>query len=308
VAQLGPNNVEMAVYMLAGLSIVSDFPLKGLPLGRHSAAAQHEVVIRRAPVPEALPSVAANGKEVLLDYPKTGRFLVRNGNEILIEPAPLSDEGEILVYLLGTAFGVLCHQRGIPPLHASAIDVADGCVAFVGETGAGKSTLVAALAARGHQVIADDVCFLQLGDNGVVQAWPGVSRIRLWEDAMATLGCDGPGVERETRRYNKYLIPLRPAPNSVKPRRLRRVYALHATPDGGATNLAQIRGVAALEVLMQNVYRLGFAERMGHKPTAFALCAAVARDVPVFRFSRPLGFGVLDEGVEFLQDHLRDLT
>src|SRR5262249_29493195 len=139
-------------YTLAGLCIVSDFPLNGLPTCRTKATAQHEVVVRRASVPERMPA-AANREEVLLDFPETGRFLVRNGNEILIAPAPSSDS-EIGVYLLGTAFGVLCHQRGIPPLHASAIDVADGCVAFVGGTGAGKSTLVAALAARGHQVIA----------------------------------------------------------------------------------------------------------------------------------------------------------
>jgi hypothetical protein len=47
---------------------------------------------------------------------------------------------------------------------------------------------------------------------------------------------------------------------------------------------------------------------MGHKPAAFALCAAAARDIPVFRFSRPLGFDVLDKGVEFLEHHLRDLN
>src|SRR5262249_27834518 len=104
----------------------------------------------------------------------------------------------------------------------------------------------------------------------------------------------------------KYLVPVPAAPHSTKPRRLRCIYALHAAPDGDAANLTQIRGVAALEVLMQNVYRLGLAQA-GHKATAFALCAVTARDVPVFRFSRPLGFDVLDEGVEFLQDHLHDI-
>jgi hypothetical protein len=291
--------------MLAGLCIVSEIPLDGVPICHNRAPERAEVVIRRAPVPEAPPSVA-NGKEVLLDFPDIGRFLVRNGSEILIEQAPSPDDGEIQVYLLGTAFGVLCHQRGIPPLHASAIDVADGCVAFVGETGAGKSTLVAALAARGHQVIADDVCFLQLGDKADVQVWPGIRRIRLWQDAMVALGCDGPGVEREIYRYNKYLIPLRPPLNPTEPRRLRRLYQLYAASVGDTPCVSRLRGAAAVEVLIQNIYRLGLAERMGHKPTAFALCAAAARDVPVFRFSRPLGFDVLDEGIEFLEDHLHD--
>jgi hypothetical protein len=46
---------------------------------------------------------------------------------------------------------------------------------------------------------------------------------------------------------------------------------------------------------------------MGCKPAAFERCAAAARHVPVFRFSRPLGFDVLEQGVEFLEEHLRDL-
>src|SRR5262249_4375351 len=63
---------------------------------------------------------------------------------------------------------------------------------------------------------------------------------------------------------------------------------------------------AAVEVLMQNVYRLGLAERLGYKHHVFRVCAAVARYVPVFRFSRPKDFIVLEDTVEFLEDHLRD--
>src|SRR5262249_7530177 len=148
-----------------------------------------------------------DGTEVLLDFPAVGRFLLRAGKEILMDLAPSSLEDEVRADLLGPVFAVLCHQRGITPLHASAMDVANGCVAFVGDSGAGKSTLVATLAQRGHEIIADDVCFLQLGTDGDVQTWPGISRIRLWEDARAGLGFDGPGVEREIYGYNKYFIP-----------------------------------------------------------------------------------------------------
>ena len=238
-----------------------------------------------------------NGSEVLLDFPRVGRFLVRAGKEILIDPAPASDADEVRAYLLGTAFGMLCHQRGITPLHASAIDVADGCVAFVGASGAGKSTLVAALAQRGHEIISDDVCFLQLDGKGKVQARPGIERIRLWEDAMYALGYDGPGVEREMHGYNKYFIPVRSPRNPLKLRRLRRVYELHSAPDG-AIEVTRLHGAAAVEVLMQNVYRLGLAERLGYKPRAFMVCAAAARDVPVFRLSRPKHFHALEETVE----------
>jgi hypothetical protein len=312
--ELGSRSVDTTAYRLAGLRIVSDLPLSGLPLCRDEIPGGNEVVIRHAHVPESLSSVhvaftdgQCNSNELLLHIPEVARYLVRGGREILVDQSPAASHGDVCAYLLGTVFGVLCHQRGITPLHASAIDVADGCVAFVGESGAGKSTLVAALAARGHQVIADDVCFLRVGAAGNVQVWPGVNRIRLWEDAMTALGYEGSGVERELRGYNKYLVPVRPPANATGPRHLRRVYQLHAAPEGRPPNVSRVQGAAAIEILLQNGYRLGLAEHMGHKPAAFVVCAAAARNVPVFRFSRPTGFDALRQGVEFLEDHLRDV-
>lgn len=177
----------------------------------------------------------------------------------------------------------------------------------MGEFGAGKSTLVAALAARGYQVISDDVCFLQLGSIGYVQSWPGLTRIRLWEGAMEALGCRQPGVERELRGYNKFLIPTQSPPHPETPRRLQRIYQLCAAPKGDPASVNCLQGAGAVEVLIQNVYRLGLAERMGQKPAAFLVCATTARNVRVFRFSRAMGFDILPQGVKLLEDHMRDL-
>jgi len=316
-AELKSHVVERSAYNLGGLCIASDFPLFGLQICLNGAV-QHEVVIRRASIPKELASKAAtfsdgqcigsyNGNEVLLEFPTAGRFLVRSGKEILVDPSPASDDGEVRSYLLGTAFGVLCHQRGITPLHAAVIDVPGGCIAFVGPSGAGKSTLVAALAQRGYPVISDDVCFLRLGTWGRrVQAWPGMTRIRLWEDARAALGYDGPEIEREMRGYNKYVVPVLPLQDAVESRRLLRVYELHAAVRDTA-EVIRLRGTVAIEVLMQNVYRLGLAELLGYKPRAFSVCAAAARDVQVFRFRRPRGFDALSHGLDLLESHIREL-
>src|SRR5262249_242980 len=150
-----------SAYRLAGLRIISEIPLPGLQICRNEARVHDEIVFRRAPIPERLAATTAtlrngiysggyNGRDIFIDISAAGRLLVRAGKEIIVDSAPASDDGEVRTFLLGTAFGLLCYQRGITPLHASAIDVADGCVAFVGESGAGKSTLVAALAQRGH--------------------------------------------------------------------------------------------------------------------------------------------------------------
>jgi hypothetical protein len=310
--------METAIYTLGGLRIASDFPLFGLQVCRNEAQAHCEVVIRCAPIPEGVASATTkfhdqqysgtyNGREVLFDFPAVGRFLLRAGKEILIDLAPSSDYDEVRAHLFGGVFPALCHQRGITPLHASVIDVEGGCVAFVGASGAGKSTLVATLARRGHEIIADDLCFLQLGTNGNVQAWPGISRIRLLEDAKAALGLSGPEVKREMHGSNKYFVPVRPPRNPISSRLLRRVYQLHRVPNG-VTEVTRLHGADAIEILMQNVYASNFAERLGYKPPAFIACAAAARNVPVFRFSRPWDFAALSQSIEVLESHLLDLT
>lgn len=306
------------IYGLGGLRIFSDFPLYGLQVCRDETEVRYEVVIRRAHISNDTASATArfvsgrysgiyDGREILLDSPRVGRFLLRGGNEILIDLASSSNDDEVRAYLLGAVFGVLCHQRGIIPLHASAIDVADGCIAFVGTSGAGKSTLVAALARRGHEVIGDDEFFLQLGINGDVLAWPGISRIKLWEDARAALGFEGPGFEQVMDGYKKYFIPVRPPQNPMASRPLRGVYQLHRVPNG-TTEISRLRGTDAVEALMRNVYPPGLADYLGYQSNVLLVCSATARDVPVFRLSRPLEFAALDQGIELLESHLRDMV
>jgi hypothetical protein len=298
-------------YYLAGLRIVSEIPLPSLMACADQIGPS--VSIRRARLPETLSSVTAvfpegqcNDNELLFNIPDAGRYLIRCGSEILVDPAANSSLGDVAAYLLGTAFGVLCHQRGTTPLHGSAIDIVDGCVAFVGDSGAGKSTMAAALASRGHHVISDDLCVFEASEQGV-RVWPGLNRLRLWEDALEALSCDQPGIERELRGLNKYLVPTQPIRNPRTPRRLQRVYQLAAAADGDPTTITRLQGAASVEVLMQNIYRIGIAERMGRKPNLFVACAAAAREVPLYRLSRPLGFQILPDVLKVLEEHLHEL-
>ncbi len=68
--------------------------------------------------------------------------------------------------------------------------------------------------------------------------------------------------------------------------------------------VTRLRGAEAVEVLMQNVYPPGLADRLGYLPHVFIACTAVARDVPVFRFSRPWDFATLGQGIEILERSL----
>lgn len=296
-------------YHLAGLRILSDYSLPGLAIWDRRFAAQEDITIAKGPVPASLNQPRkdfslgqCNDAEFLFEITEAGRFLIRQAKEICVEHKPGATDDDVRPFLLGTALGVLFHQRGMVPLHAATIDVAGGCVAFVGSSGAGKSTLAGALADRGFPVISDDVCYLDFSDRESVKAWPGVRRLRLWEDAIAALSLNGAGAVRELGGYNKFLVPLREISDPVGPRRLLRVYQL----EDGQEAISQIRGAAVLETLLHNVYRLEYAEYMGLKPAIFQLCARMARHVPVFRFARPMRFERLQSSIDLLTGHLRN--
>jgi hypothetical protein len=302
------NETNPFVYWLAGLRIDSEIELPILTRWDGRLATQGAARISRGPlkdysIADAVPFAGGSckDKELLFAVPEVARFLIRNGDDIVIDAEAGAGANDIAAYLLGSVFGVLCHQRGIVPIHGSAIDVdGESCVAFVGDSGAGKSTLSAALAARGHQVISDDVCFLVAGDD--LKVWPGIGRIRLWEDSLTALKLGASDAVREYDGWDKFVVPLAPPPQLDRPRHLARIYQLRSS--GSEPTIMRVRGAAAIDLIMRNVYRAEYADLMGRQQAIFSRCAPLARHVPVFEFDRPIGFDLLGEGVEFLLRHI----
>jgi hypothetical protein len=135
-------------YRICGLSVASDIALPGVTAGGEVSAPQ--VTIRRGPVPEALPGptiVAPTwqiaGHQFLLHVPNVARFLLNSGNLIVVAPESDASAADVPIFILGTVFGILLHQRRQIVLHASAVEVNGKAVVFCGSSGAGKSTLAA---------------------------------------------------------------------------------------------------------------------------------------------------------------------
>jgi hypothetical protein len=93
---------------------------------------------------------------------------------------------DALTYLLGPVFGFIVRLRGFTALHASAAVINEHAVAFVGGGGAGKSTIVAALARAGHRVLSDDIAVLE-ETSGPFRIKPAYPQIRLWPESVSIL-------------------------------------------------------------------------------------------------------------------------
>jgi len=292
-------------YRLFGLTVRSAVPL---PLPPVPAEGATDVAIsygKVEPSPGAPLGYAQVEAGTLLTVDKVGRFLIREGSEILVDPDPPATERNVRLFLLGSAFGALLHQRGLMPLHANAVVEEGRAFAFCGHSGAGKSTMAAWFHDRGYPILADDVCVLGFGADGTPLAYPGVPRLRLWRQALEEFGRAAGDYQRSFDDLDKYDVPIAAeAPTGPVP--LAAVYLLAKAEEGAPEgSIERLTGIAAVDALVSNTYRGLYLETIGGTGPHLATCVRLARAVPVFRAARAWGFDRFDAEAERLRAHAR---
>jgi hypothetical protein len=292
-------------YKAYGLAIHSILPLPELIA--EAVEAVTDVVVRtgcveREPLsePDSAGYVHIRSGADYYFWNDVGAFLVRGGREIVVEPAAGVEERTIRAYILGSAFGVLLHQRGLLALHASAVVADGGVVAFLGESGWGKSTTAAAMHALGHAVVADDVVALQVDDAERPMALPAFPRLKLYPETALSLGYEREALavfdpDDDRREYRAIRgFPQEPLP-------LRRIYVL-AEGESQETELLSA-GEAFIE-LVRHTYALARLQSLGATPGHFRQCAQVANSVPIYRLKRQRSLAVLPGVARMVEEHL----
>jgi hypothetical protein len=272
-----------------------------------------DVTITYGQVPEALEAPFPEGKWyqsatglVLLKIRDTANYLIKDGKEIIIERARQATDNEVRLFLLGSAMGALIHQRGLLPLHGSAIRLPDGSAAiFMGPSGIGKSTLAAAFRQRGYAVAADDVSLIFTDADGSPQLQPAFPELKLWAEAAAKIGENAETLLRARTRQEKYSLCFhRQFDATSLP--LRRLYVLQTAEDEQC-EINRLQGLEKMTVLTQNTYRRFFLKEMHQKLEHFQLCAALGRHTQMSRVSRPRHIFQLNELVALIeQDFIRN--
>jgi hypothetical protein len=161
-----------------------------LPGGTSKDVVIHPGVVERPepPADQQGACLKANAQEAILFWDKVGYFHVKGGNEVIVDPLPGVDERMLRLFILGPVMAVVLHQWGYLILHASAVSVEGRVVAFLGGSGWGKSTMAAALQARGHRLVADDIVAVDFDLEGQPQAYAGFPQLKLWPESAAALG------------------------------------------------------------------------------------------------------------------------
>jgi hypothetical protein len=280
-------------YQLFGLRVRSEVPLPELFPAKGTGVP--DVIIRHCPLPVGnKPGLSGDRDALFLTVPEVARYRIDGGREILIDPEEGVPGRNVRLFLMGSAFGALLHQRGMLPLHANAVEINGKAVAFMGESGAGKSTLAAWFHDRGFRVIADDVCVVEFAANGGAVAMPGVPRLRLWEDALTATGRTAGAFERSylTDQNEKYDVPIFPESSALEPLEIAAIFAIDR---GTSTCIERLSGVAAAETVYAHTYRGAFVETVGGAERLWVSAVKLIRAVPIYRLERVWDLAAMDE-------------
>ena len=225
-------------------------------------------------------------------------FLIApDGRRILYRRLKHASRESFSVYLLGQVLSFSLLAFGREPLHGTAVEIDGRAVTFLGDCGYGKSTLGAAMLARGYPVLTDDVVALQSTKDDW-RVHPGMPRIKLFPSiARQLLGSDirGAAMNPET---SKLVLQLKSAQSVRRAIRLERIYVL-SDPGQETTRrekpvIDQLSDREAFLEIIRAAFNLTVLER-DRFANQFEFATRLVAGVPVKRLSYPRRLSVLPD-------------
>lgn len=208
-----------------------------------------------------------------------GRFLIREGREIVADLPPGTGDAELHALLCGIPLGWLMIQRRRPPMHACVVAAGAIAVAIAGDSGAGKSTLARCLLGRGYGLVSDDQAVI---DPITRLVHPGYPAMKLMRGTAVSAG-DAVMPNWQVRNgLEKYFVPM---PELFRPIPLE-LGLVVVLSTGLQLRLEQAERGGAAALLLRCLYRPEFSRTLQEGRVALDWGLALARTVPVFRLER----------------------
>lgn len=234
---------------------------------------------------------ARQGNGFILRFPSMADFSVSaDGREIGCYPQSATGQETLTHLLLDQVIPLVLSQQGELVLHGSAVAGPKGAIAFLGETGRGKSTLSASFCQQGFPLLTDD-CLLLRSNGEEFRVFPSYPGLRLWPETRMALIGDSFEFAPVAHYTDKERIKQDSGPFQfcATPVPVDRLYVLAPPEDGVGTEYVHIRPVKPRDAFMELVnssFRLDTDDRNGNRRAFEAIDEAV-RALAVFRLAFP---------------------
>ena len=294
---------QAPLYRAFGLTIASRLPLPELREG----VGEPDVAVVSGSVPSELPDAVRKGVRfqvapgrLWLQVDGVARYLARGGTQIVVDRAAGAPDDSVRLFLLGSVFAALLHQRGVLPLSASAVAMEGGSAVFMGLSGAGKSTLAAGFHKRGYRVLTDDLCAISFR-AGQPLVWPAYPLLKLWPNLLRELGVDPGPLPRVRPGLEKRALPLGEsfASEPLSPIRL---YLLRSSSRANDVAMQPVEGHGNIGRIGIHTYGSQFVEGLGSEASYFENLALLVAALPVKAITWPARHFMLDELIDLIEE------
>jgi ABC-type iron transport system FetAB ATPase subunit len=247
-------------------------------------------------------SCAKLGDLYLLRFPEQADFII-SISEMAVHYFPKNNLGfEILRHLLiDQVVPRILGHLGELILHASAISMPNGCsIAFIGESGQGKSTLAASFYQNGSSLLTDD-CLLVSAEQGQIFGIPNYHGVRLYDDSAIAIfdhSIENKLPVAHDSDKSRLLLPAQTRGAIINRKKLSAFFFLADSVEGKAgneVNINPIRGADEMISLINQTFILDVTNKELIKNQFLAIRQLFDCNVQMFRLSYPKQYSLLPE-------------
>lgn len=275
------------------------FEMKRLSSGREKTILPcflSGVEIKTVSIPPALNGATTRGVlwqassgRFLLDVPEVARYMVEGGQRMVIDKSHRAEEAEVTRFLRMAPLAALLFQRGITVFHAAAAAGTQGAVLLAGDSGTGKSSLLAALLKRGWKMLSDDLAVVDLNEDNIPVVVPTFPELMLWPDAMEKLEIEEGGNGRHALCMDRQF--------AATPQPLKAIYCLSVHKDR-EIEVRKIEGIDRFSTLTTHLYNSHIADALLDRIAYMHRASVIIQCVPLRCLRRPRG----QWSIEYLAD------
>lgn len=285
----------MVAYRVFSIDIESAFPVRSFACTSGDGDTT-VVTIRRESIREP-PSHVSVVDGVLRMRTPAAWFRMVDGTHIGVHP--LNGVSAVEPFLVGPAIAGVLYQRGLFLLHGAVVQIHDQTVLFLGDTGAGKSTLAASFLEAGYDVLSDDIAALETS-SGKLVVRPSYPALKL--DPDGPIPPPGHDASWTTPDINKRFYRL----DSGFHQHPEQVDIAYVLTEGETLTSDPVSTRDSFREFLAHSYRYYLVTELGATKRHFEQCARVSRQLELRRLARPFRESAIPELVDFVPNDLAD--